>query len=75
MFLSPRLPICLKRDGQNADSNTVNPDKIEQDLSSEGNYCLDLEDLAKQGLELAHFSEETKTILRTTWQILYTKVR
>ena len=72
MFLLPRLFKHRKRDDQNAERNVYDPDKIEHDNSSEGNY---LEDLEKQGLELTYFSEETKTILRTTWQILYTKVR
>ena len=36
---------------------------------------LDPEELAKQGLELTHFTEENKTTLRTTWHILYSKVR
>ena len=35
---------------------------------------LDAEELARQGLELTHFTEENKTTLRTTWHILYSKV-
>ena len=34
----------------------------------------DAEELARQGLELTHFTEENKTTLRTTWHILYSKV-
>ena len=39
-----------------------------------GSSLPDAEELARQGLELTHFTEENKTTLRTTWHILYSKV-